>query len=112
MSSPWMLQTASDVCTPGKDPWTYLLNFEFIKAFSCTYFDSVGLLVTGLLVFGAVGVSLYVTTDSVAIPVVLVLVVGGAIIPLVAGPGVQMAVIVLLISGAGAATYLWYRFTR
>lgn len=106
------LQTASQVCPGNKSGYEYLYDFEFIKAFSCTYFESAGLLVTGLLVFGAVGISLYITQDSVIVPVILLLLIGGAAVPLIAGPGVELAVVVLLITGAGALTYLWYRFTR
>jgi hypothetical protein len=46
------------------------------------------------------------------VPVIVLLLIGGATIPLIAGPGVELAAVVLLVAGAGAITYLWYRFTR
>lgn len=89
-----------------------LLNFEFVSAFSCTYAAPAGLLVVGLLVYGGVAGSIYIRTGDVRIPLVLTLLTGGAIIPQVATPGVAVVGIALLISGAGAITLLYYRYSR
>lgn len=107
-----MFLQASSVCDPSIAPTDYLTNFEFIKAFTCTYADTIGLLVTGLFVFGAVGLATYIRTDSVVIPTVLVLVAGGAILPLVAGPGTGFALLLVLVIGGGAAAFLYLQLSR
>jgi hypothetical protein len=46
------------------------------------------------------------------IPTVLLLLTGGAILSQVAAPGVQIATILILVSGGGAVAYLYYRYSR
>lgn len=91
---------------------THLLNFEFIKAFTCTYANAAGLLMVGALVYGAVASSIYIRTGSVVIPTILILLTGGAVMGQVAGPAVAIATVMVLTSGAGAMTYLYVRFSR
>lgn len=89
-----------------------LLNFHFVKAFTCTYAASAGFLVVGLLVYGGINLAILIHTGDIRIPVVLTLLTGGAIIPQVASPGVALVGIVLLVAGAGAVTILYYRYSR
>lgn len=100
------------MCDPAKDFGDYLINFEFIKAPTCTYSEPAGLLVVGLLVFGGVMISIYTETNSVIIPFVLLLTTGGAVLTMVAAPATTIATLLLLVTGAGAMTYLYYRFSR
>jgi len=100
------------VCEASMSGFDYLMSFEFIKALTCTYANSAGFLATGLIVYGGVAVSIYIRTNSVVIPFVLLLLVGGAIIPQVAGVGVAVATILFLATGAGVLTFLYHRHSR
>lgn len=100
------------MCDPSIAGWEYLLNFEIIKAFSCTYANVVGMLVLGLVVYTAVALSIYIRTGSAVIPFVLLLVTGGATMSQVATPAVAAATVLILCTGAGAVTYLYYSYSR
>lgn len=98
-----------DAATSGFD---YLLNFEFIKALTCTYANAAGLLVAGTMVYGGVSLSIYIRTGSVIIPFVLLLTVGGAVLTQVAGVATAMATLLLLTTGAGVIGYLYNQYAR
>jgi len=100
------------VCDPAVAGYDYLLDFEFIKAFTCTFANPAGLLVVGAIVYGGIGLSIYIETNDVIIPVVLMLVAGGAILSQIAGLFVSIATVVLLLTGAGAITYLYLSLSR
>lgn len=100
------------MCTAGKPGYEYLYDFEFVKGITCTYADAASLLVVGLMVWGAISMSLYLTTGDVRIPVVLLLLTGGAIVPQLAAPGLQLAVIALLVTAASLTTVLYYKYSR
>jgi hypothetical protein len=110
-----MLETlplqAGAFCT-GKAPTAHLLDFEFVKAIACTYGNSAGILVVGLLVYGGIAGSIFIRTGDIRIPVVLTLLTGGAILPQVAAPGVAIVGIALLLAGAASITLLYYRYSR
>lgn len=100
------------VCSGSTSGTEYLLQWEFIKAVTCTYADAAGLLATGLLVYGAVAGSIYIRTGSVIIPFGLLLLTGGATMSAVAGPGVAIATIVVLLVGGGVVAYLYHQYSR
>ena len=100
------------VCEAGLGFGDYLTNFEFIKAFTCTYANAAGFLVVGLLVYGGISLSIYIETGSVIIPFVLLLTVGGAVLTQVAAPAMTIAVLVLLVTGGGVMAYLYHRYSR
>lgn len=100
------------MCDGNKSGPERLTDFEFVEAFACVYGDAVGLVVTGLIVWGGISISIYLTTGDVRIPAVLLLLTGGAIIPQVAAPGLTLAVLVLLLTASGLATALYYRWSR
>lgn len=100
------------VCDGSTTGTEYLLDFEFIKAVTCTYADPLGLLVFGLLVYGAIALSIYIRTDSITIPVILLFLVGGAVTPQLAGPAAGIATIAVLVTGAGALTLVYLKFAR
>lgn len=89
-----------------------LTDFDFVEAFVCTFGDPLGLLTVGLIVYGAVGGSMYITTGDIRIPTVLTLTVGGAIIPQIAGPGLMIISLIVLVAGAGVITILYYQYSR
>lgn len=100
------------MCDPAKDFGDYLVNFEFIKAPTCTFAEPAGFLVVGMLVFGAIILNNYIETNTVIIPFVLLLTTGGAVLTMIAPPAIAVATILLLVTGAGAITYLYHRFSR
>jgi len=111
LSTGFLMQMCNGMSTQA-DAMDALLNFEFVKAFTCTYAMSAGFLVVGLLVYGGINLAILLRTGDVRIPVVLTLLTGGAIIPQVAAPGVAIVAITLLVAGAGALTLLYYRYSR
>jgi hypothetical protein len=100
------------MCSAGLKGYEYLTDFEFIKAFTCTFADSMGLLVFGMLVYGGVSLSIYIRTGSAMIPLVLLLLTGGVVMSQVAAPVVGVATILLLVMGAGILTILYRRYSR
>lgn len=93
----------------GREGWELLTDFDFIDAVTCTYADTVGMLVLGMLVFGAVSLSIYIRTGSVIIPFVLLLTTGGVTLASVAPPAIAIATVLLLCTGGGVVAYLYYR---
>lgn len=100
------------VCDPGMDFGDYMRNFEFIKAATCAYFVTAGMLVTGLLVYGGISLKIYIQTGSVIIPFVLLLTIGGAAMTQMAGIVSAFAMLLLLVAGAGAITILYKAHSR
>jgi len=98
-------------CT-GKPGMEHLLDFEFVKAIACTYGNTAGMLVVGLLVYGGIVLSIFLRTGDIRIPVVLTLLTGGAIIPQVAGPGVAIIGIGIILTGGAVMALLYYRYSR
>jgi hypothetical protein len=94
-------------CTPGADFRTRLLDWQFFEAFTCQYADSVGFLTTGMIVYGGMLISIYLTTGSLVLPAVLLLLVGGAIIGQLAAPSMIFVVLLILGVGAGVMTFLY-----
>jgi hypothetical protein len=99
------------MCAGNKTGPERLLDFEFVPAVVCTYADPMSLLSVGLIVYGAIGASMYITTGDLRIPFVLVLTIGGAVIPQIAAPGLIVISLVLVLIGAGTITYLYYQYS-
>lgn len=100
------------LCSADKTGPEYLTDFEFVEAITCTYADATGILVTGLMVFGGMMIAIYSTTDDIRVPAVLLLLTGGAILPVIASPGLTVAALVLLLTGAGVVTFLYIKYSR
>jgi len=109
MVDPIFLQ--SGFCT-GKAGQAHLLDFEFVKAIACTYGNTAGIAIVGLLVYGGISGSIFLRTGDIRIPVILTLLTGGAILPQVAAPGVAVIGIAILLTGAAGITLLYYRYSR
>lgn len=99
------------LCDASTTGFEYLIQFEFIKAVSCTYFSAAGALVTGLLVYGAIASALYVRTGSVMIPLGLLFLTGGAATPMIAGIASPIIAVVLFLAGGGVFAYLYYKYS-
>jgi hypothetical protein len=108
MIDPVLLQ---QFCDPGMSFADYMSDFQFFKAIGCVFIGPLGFYVTGLMVYGAVALPLYIRQNSTIIPVTLLFLVGGAILPQVAGPGVALAALAVLLTGAGVLTVLYYRYS-
>lgn len=106
--SPVVLQ----FCADNADLVDHVTNFEFFKAFSCAYIGSVGIALTATLVYGAIAIPIQLRTDSVMIPVVLLLLTGGATFATIAGPAVSIGTILLILAGPGAITLALYAYSR
>lgn len=100
------------MCSAGMKGYEYLTQFEFIKAFACTFANSMGLYVFGTLVYGGIAISIYIRTGSAMIPLVLLLLTGGVVMSQVAAPAVGVATILLLVMGAGVLTILYREYSR
>lgn len=98
------------LCQTGMDFADYLGEFMFVQAGVCYQVSRVGLATLGMISYAAVAIPIYLTTGSIMIPLVLLLLTGGATVSQMAAPGVSLAAIVLLNAGAGAITYLYYKF--
>lgn len=107
MISPVVLQ----MCAGNKQPWERMLDFDFVAAVTCTYAEPLSLVTVGLIVYGAVGAAMYITTGDIRIPAVLLFTIGGAILPQIAAPGLAIASVVVLLVGAGVMTLLYYRYS-
>lgn len=106
-----LLQATPAWCTEGKGFEAYLFDFEFINAFSCTASDLGGGFATvATLVLAGVGLSIYVRTGSVALPAILLLLTGGALLSTVAAPALGIATLLILVVGGGAITYAYWRY--
>lgn len=109
--APVLAQTGG-YCDPNTSGITYLLDWQFIQAFTCTYANTAGLLVVGMMVYGGVSLSIYIRTGSVVIPSVLLLLTGGVILGQVATPVVGIATVMLLTVGGGLVAYIYYVYSR
>jgi hypothetical protein len=97
-------------CEYGQDMAKYLENFQFVDAFQCQ-FSGVGIAVAGLMLMSAVFIPLFIRSRSPVIPLVLLLLVGGAFVQTIAGAYTTIAVITLLAVGGGGLTLLYARYS-
>ena len=100
------------LCNPDKSGLDYLLEFEFIEAVTCTYAGPVGFGLVALVVYTAVAGSIYIRTDSLIIPLGILMMAGGAILTQMAPIATQYAVLLLLLLPAGIISYLYFRHSR
>jgi hypothetical protein len=89
----------------------YLLDWQFFKAATCVYANPIGFLIVGMIFYGSVAVPIYLRQNSIVIPTVLLLLTGGVVMSQVAAPVTTLVTIMLLMTGAGVLTYLYYKFS-
>lgn len=99
-------------CDPSRTGVDRVTDFEFIPAVTCVYFETAGLLLTGLLVWSAVAGSIYIRTGSAIIPFILLLLTGGAIMATVASIGIALATVTVLLVGGGVVAYGYHIFSQ
>jgi len=102
----------AQMCDAGTSFAEYLNNWEFVKAISCEYANTVGFTTVGLIVYGAVASSIYIRTDSMIIPFGLFLMIGGAALSQMASVAVPIAALLVLVLPAAVTTFLYIRFSR
>lgn len=98
-------------CTPGMGFKERMLDFRFFEGFVCQYADPIGFYTVGMLFYGSILLSIYITTRSIVLPAVLLMSTGGAIIAQLAAPAMPFVVLLILANGAGAMTYLYVKIS-
>lgn len=78
---------------------------QFFDAVYCPFGDQLGGLLFGLLVFGAIGLSLYIASGSATVPLVLGVILATVIFVEVPAGAVQIAAIAIVLM-LGIAGYL------
>lgn len=105
-----MMSIVLQTCEYGQDMAAYLEEFRFVDAFQCQ-FSQIGIAVAGLLLMSAVFIPLFIRSRSPVIPLVLLLLVGGAFVQSIAGAYVTIAAITLLAVGGGGFTLLYAKYS-
>jgi len=88
-------------------PLNYWLEWRFIDGAVCPFGDQIGVAVTMLLFFGITFMSLYLASDSVIVPVAVLIVLAPATVALLPALGFNFVVVVLILAIASAGTYLY-----
>lgn len=105
----WLPLQAADCGELGGNYTDAAVNGSFWLAFGCPYEDQVGQIVFPTMVFGAIGLAMYIYTGSIIIPLVLAILVGSVILVQVSAVSVQlMGIVVILVMTAG----LWILYQR
>jgi hypothetical protein len=92
-------------CTSYETGLDALKDEAVRNAIGCAYEAQFGSVeVFGLMIMAAVGLAMYIRTDSIVVPWATFMVTGSVILPIVAAPGVAIAT--LLVAGVGAAAPL------
>jgi len=102
----------SGPCAAGSSVFDYVINFEFIKAITCPYANAAGFAVTALLVYGAISLVVYIRTDSLVVPFILLVVTGGAVLTQLPAVSAPIAVVLLLGVPAGIMALGYYLYDR
>lgn len=74
----------------------YIRDFAFVKAGVCPYANEVGFALLGLVVWAAVGISLFIRTGSFALPAIVTVLIGAAVLAQIAAPGMAFVTVLLL----------------
>jgi hypothetical protein len=82
---------------------------QIMDAMFSVYQDSMGGAVFGLLVWGGTATTLYVRQESIILPLVLTLILGGIVITQVPSPAVALFVVVLLFVGGLGPVFILKR---
>lgn len=91
-------------CNYGGDLGSALTSGNPYDAIACVFTNSAGTELTATLVFMAIGIPLFVHSDSAALPTTVLLIVGGALLGLLTSGALQIIGVVVLLVGAAA---LW-----
>lgn len=83
-----------------------LVSGEFFQGIVCTFSEPLGLALFAGIVYGAIGLSLYIFSGSAILPLTLTIVLGGVVVVQLPGPMVQFVGVVALLLLAAAGYYL------
>lgn len=91
-----------------------LVDGKFFDAITCAFANEMGGALFALMVFGALGMSLYIYSGSVIVPVVLAIIMGSAILVTLPSSAAQLAgiVILLTVTVGGYLMVLWLNRRR
>jgi hypothetical protein len=100
MSRSWLLQSA------GYSEW---LDGDFFQALISPFTDLVGVPVVAMYFFGVIGLGYYTTQQSVIIPVVMLILIGGITIGLAPVGATKLAVATLAVALTGIGYLVFQR---
>lgn len=83
----------------------------FFEELLSGYTDLMPIEVLGTFIFGAFALASFIRSDSPIIPLGFVMLTGASVIPLIAPIGVQAAILLVLLAGAGIMTLAWYVYS-
>ncbi|MDR9381145.1 MAG: hypothetical protein RI560_05660 [Natronomonas sp.] len=92
----------------------FFTNGHFIRGWDCamTGGDAATQLMFASVIFGSVGLGLFVTTGSVVMPAVLAILLGGAILTLLPATFVNLALVAVLLLLGGLGLLVAFRSGR
>jgi len=88
-------------------PIKYWLEWRFVDGAVCPFGDQIGVSVTMLLFFGVTFLTLYQSTDSVLVPVAVLIVLAPLVMTLLPAVGFQFGVIILVLGLAVVGFYAY-----
>lgn len=89
-----------------------LANGSFMDALTCPPINQMGPQVLPLMVFGTLGLALYVYTESLIVPLVLAVIIGAVFMSSLSGAPVGIAVLVLVMVLTLAVWLVYARMGR
>lgn len=93
----------------AKTPFEHFLDWEFMDAMIQVFAEPVGVGVVMLMVLGTTFLVLYQASDSVMVPVAVVIVLAPLIVGLLPAVGIRFLVVVLVLAIAALATWAFTR---
>jgi len=88
-------------------PYEYFANWRFVDGIVCYYGDQLGVTVFMLMFFAATFLGLYGATDSIMLPVVVLIVLAPLVSVLLPAIGIQFVVVILILM-LGIAGFMLY----
>jgi hypothetical protein len=98
-------------CSEYESLWEFFLQGYFVRGWDCamTGGDVATQLMFASVVFGGVGISLFVTTGSLVIPSILAILFGGVILGLLPATLVNIALVAVLLLLGGLGLLIAFR---
>lgn len=89
---------------PGLDA---LMDWQFMRGLGAPYAEAMGLAPFMLIAMTGISGAIYLRTGSVMLPVGLLFLTGGALVPLLPSVGVMWLVVLVVLVGFGLFAYLY-----
>jgi hypothetical protein len=83
----------------------FIAQGQFFDALICPFVDSMGVALAGLMVFGTIGLALYIYSGGIELPLVVGIIVGAGVVTQVPAIASQIVGIVLVL-GIALAGYV------